>query len=157
MQNGCGLPLFFYVARYNYGYATAVCKKFGAFVEERVAVKAVVVSCQCAWTVVALHAVYKVGWVAYDGVETLVCGKINNVGSVTFKGLNYDIIVDFRGFKWLIQTTDFHGVGTTIGIRLNPEDIHIMHKSEYSGMFGDYSSYSAEYDELTEDAEDEEE
>ena len=59
--------------------------------------------------------------------------------------------------KWLIQTTDFHGVGTTIGIRLNPEDIHIMHKSEYSGMFGDYSSYSAEYDELTEDAEDEEE
>ena len=26
-----------------------------------------------------------------------------------------------------------------IGIRLNPEDIHIMHKSEYSGMFGDYS------------------
>ena len=79
------------------------------------------------------------------------------VTSVTFKGLNYDIIVDFRGFKWLIQTTDFHGVGTTIGIRLNPEDIHIMHKSEYSGMFGDYSSYSAEYDELTEDAEDEEE
>ena len=82
---------------------------------------------------------------------------IGVVTSVTFKGLNYDIIVDFRGFKWLIQTTDFHGVGTTIGIRLNPEDIHIMRKSEYSGLFGDYSSYSAEYDELTEDAEDEEE
>ena len=79
------------------------------------------------------------------------------VTSVTFKGLNYDIIVDFRGFKWLIQTTDFHGVGTTIGIRLNPEDIHIMHKSEYSGMFGDYSSYSAEFDELMEDTGDEEE
>ncbi len=81
---------------------------------------------------------------------------IGVVTSVTFKGLNYDIIVDFRGFKWLIQTTDFHGVGATIGIRLNPEDIHIMHKSEYSGLFGDYSSYSAEYDELTEDAENEE-
>ena len=79
------------------------------------------------------------------------------VTDITFKGLNYDIIVDFHGFKWLIQTTDHHGVGETIGIRLNPEDIHIMHKSEYSGMFGDYSSYSAEYDELTEDAEDEEE
>ncbi len=79
------------------------------------------------------------------------------VSSTTFKGLNYDIIVDFHGFKWLIQTTDFHGVGETIGIRLNPEDIHIMKKSEYSGMFGDYSSYSAEYDELTEDAENEEE
>ena len=82
---------------------------------------------------------------------------VGTVTSVTFKGLNYDIIVEFKGFKWLIQTTDFHGVGATIGIRLNPEDIHIMHKSEYSGMFGDYSSYSAEYDELTEDAGDEEE
>ncbi len=81
---------------------------------------------------------------------------VGTVTSVTFKGLNYDIIVDFRGFKWLIQTTDFHPVDATIGIRLNPEDIHIMHKSEYSGLFGDYSSYSAEYDELTEDAENEE-
>ena len=79
------------------------------------------------------------------------------VTSVTFKGLNYDIIVEFKGFKWLIQTTDFQPVGAAVGIRLNPEDIHIMHKSEYSGLFGDYSSYSAEYDELTEDAEDEEE
>ena len=79
------------------------------------------------------------------------------VTSVTFKGLNYDIIVDFKCFKWLIQTTDFHPVGATIGILLNPEDIHIMKKSEYSGMFGDYSSYSAEYDELMEDAGNEEE
>ena len=82
---------------------------------------------------------------------------VGTVTSVTFKGLNYDIIVEFKGFKWLIQTTDFHAEGSTIGIRLNPEDIHIMKKSEYSGMFGDYSSYSAEYDELTEDAGDEEE
>ena len=82
---------------------------------------------------------------------------VGKVTSVTFKGLNYDIIVDFRGFKWLIQTTDLHPEGSTVGIRLNPEDIHVMHKSEYSGMFGDYSSYSAEYDELTEDAGDEEE
>ena len=82
---------------------------------------------------------------------------VGTVTGVTFKGLNYDIIVEFRGFKWLIQSTDYCSVGQTIGIRLNPEDIHIMHKSEYSGMFGDYSSYSAEYDELTEDAAGEEE
>ena len=82
---------------------------------------------------------------------------VGTVTSVTFKGLNYDIIVDFKGFKWLIQTTDHQPEGATVGIRLNPEDIHVMHKSEYSGMFGDYSSYSAEYDELTEDAGDEEE
>ena len=68
--------------------------------------------------------------------------------SVTFKGVHYDTIVDFKGFKWLIQTTDYCPVDAYIGIRLNPEDIHIMHKSEYSGQFGDYSSYSAEYDEM---------
>ena len=70
------------------------------------------------------------------------------VTSVTFKGVHYDTIVDFKGFKWLIQTTDYHPEGETIGIILNPDDIHIMHKSQYSGMFGDYSSYSEEYDEL---------
>lgn len=74
-----------------------------------------------------------------------LCGTVT---SVTFKGVHYDTIVDFKGFKWLIQTTDYHEVGEYIGIRLEPEDIHIMHKSEYSGMFGDYSSYSAEYDEM---------
>ena len=92
-----------------------------------------------------------------DIVEPDAGHLVGTVTSVTFKGLNYDIIVEFKGFKWLIQTTDFHAEGSTIGIRLNPEDIHIMKKSEYSGMFGDYSSYSAEYDELTEDADDEEE
>ncbi len=74
-----------------------------------------------------------------------LCGTVT---SVTFKGVHYDTIVDFKGFKWLIQTTDYCPVGSYIGICLNPEDIHIMHKSEYSGMFGDYSSYSAEYDEI---------
>lgn len=70
------------------------------------------------------------------------------VTEVTFKGMHYDIIVDFKGFKWLIQTTDLHRPGEYIGIRLTPNDIHVMKKSEYSGMFGDYSSYSAEYDEI---------
>jgi len=74
-----------------------------------------------------------------------LCGTVT---SVTFKGVHYDTIVDFKGFKWLIQTTEFNPVGTVIGIRLDPDDIHIMKKSEYSGMFGDYSSYSAEYDEI---------
>ena len=88
--------------------------------------------------------------------EGHLCGTVT---SVTFKGVHYDTIVDFKGFKWLIQTTDFCPVDSYIGIRLNPEDIHIMHKSEYSGLYGDYSSYSAEYDEIAdaqEEAEDEE-
>ena len=70
------------------------------------------------------------------------------VTEVTFKGMHYDIIVDFKGFKWLIQTTDFSPVGARIGVKIDPDGFHIMKKSRYSGMFGDYSSFSEEYDEL---------
>ena len=70
------------------------------------------------------------------------------VTSVTFKGVHYDTIVDFYGFKWLIQTTDFCPVDSHIGIKIDPDGIHVMKKSAYSGMFGDYSSYSEEYDEI---------
>ena len=73
---------------------------------------------------------------------------IGTVTNVTFKGMQYDIIVDFRGFKWLIQTTDHSPVGARIGVKIDPEGFHIMKKSEYSGQFGDYSSYSEEYEEL---------
>ena len=73
---------------------------------------------------------------------------VGTVTSVTFKGMQYDIIVDFRGFKWLIQTTDHSPVGARIGIKIDPDGIHVMKKSQYSGMFGDYSSFSEEYDEL---------
>ena len=73
------------------------------------------------------------------------------VTEVTFKGMHYDIIVDFRGFKWLIQTTDYSPVGAKIGVKIDPDGFHIMKKSRYSGQFGDYSSYSDEYDELNED------
>lgn len=74
---------------------------------------------------------------------------VGTVTSVTFKGMQYDIIVDFRGFKWLIQTTDHSPEGAKIGVKIDPDGFHIMRKSEYSGKFGDYSSYSEEYDELS--------
>ena len=71
------------------------------------------------------------------------------VTAVTFKGVHYDTIVDFYGFKWLIQTTDFCPVDSHIGIKIDPDGIHVMKKSQYSGLFGDYSSYSEEYDEIS--------
>ena len=73
---------------------------------------------------------------------------VGTVTNVTFKGVHYDIIVDFYGFKWLIQTTRFCPVDAKIGIRVDPDGFHIMKKSRYSGMYGDYSSYSEAYDEL---------
>ena len=76
------------------------------------------------------------------------------VTSVTFLGVHYEIIVDINGFKWMIQTTDFVDVDEHIGLYIEPDAIHIMRKSEYSGMFGDYSSFSNELDERS-DAESE--
>ena len=71
------------------------------------------------------------------------------VTSVTFKGVHYEIIVDIGGFKWMIQSTDFVEVDKKIGLFIEPDAIHIMKKSKYSGQFGDYSSFSDELDELS--------
>ena len=71
------------------------------------------------------------------------------VTSVTFKGVHWEIIVDIGGFKWMIQTTDYVGENETIGLSIDPDAIHIMKKSEFSGMFGDYSSFSDELDKLS--------
>ncbi len=79
------------------------------------------------------------------------------VTGVTFRGVHYEIIVDVQGFKWMIQTTDFVAEGETIGLSIDPDAIHIMKKSEFSGMFGDYSSFSDELDKLSVVEEDEEE
>ena len=72
------------------------------------------------------------------------------VTSVTFLGVHYEIIADIDGFKWMIQTTDFWDVDDRIGLYIEPDAIHIMKKSQYSGMFGDYSSFSMELDEIGE-------
>ena len=80
------------------------------------------------------------------------------VSSITFKGVHYEIIVDINDFKWMIQSTDSPAVGDRIGISIPPQDIHIMKKSEYSGMFGDYSTFSDEMELMNEievDGEDE--
>ena len=76
----------------------------------------------------------------------MLTGKVTGV---TFKGVHYEIIVDIKGFKWMIQSTDYVAPEATIGLFIEPEAIHIMKKSKYSGMFGDYSSFSDELDSLS--------
>jgi len=78
------------------------------------------------------------------------------VSSVTFKGVHYEIIVDIHGFKWMIQTTDYVAPDATIGLFIEPDAIHIMKKSKYSDMFGDYSSFSEEMDHLSDITEEDE-
>ena len=82
------------------------------------------------------------------------------VTGVTFKGDYYEIIVDIGGFKWMIETSDFVAEGAVIGLYIEPDAIHIMKKSEFSGQFGDYSTFSDEMDTLSDpdfDAENDEE
>ena len=81
-----------------------------------------------------------------DPEKGMLTGKVT---SVTFKGVHYEIIVDIRGFKWMIQSTDYVAPEATIGLFIEPEAIHIMKKSKYSGKFGDYSSFSDELDSLS--------
>ena len=76
--------------------------------------------------------------------SALIAGDVT---AVTFKGVHYEIIVDVSGFKWMIQSTECRKVGDRIGLALTPNDIHVMKKSEYSGMYGDYSSFSDEMEE----------
>ena len=76
----------------------------------------------------------------------MLTGKVT---SVTFKGVHYEIIVDIGGFKWMIQSTDYVAPDANIGLYIEPDAIHVMKKSKYSGMFGDYSSFSDEIDQLS--------
>jgi len=71
------------------------------------------------------------------------------ITSVTFKGVYYEYIVDVQGFKWMIQSTDIHALGEDIGISIKPDEIHVMKKSKYSDLIGDYSCFSEEYEELS--------
>ena len=81
------------------------------------------------------------------GADASLTGKITNV---TFKGVHFEILVDVDGFIWMIQTTEEnHKVGETIGMYIEPDAIHIMNRSEYSGEFGDYSSFSDEMDHIS--------
>ena len=74
-------------------------------------------------------------------------GEISGIVTAsTFKGVHYEVILDVNGFKWMIQTTACINEGDKIGITIAPQDIHVMKKSEYSGKFGDYSSFSDEMD-----------
>ncbi len=52
------------------------------------------------------------------------------VSSVTFKGVHFEMEVEGHGFTWLIHSTLMEEPGKMIGMRLIPDDIHIMKKAE---------------------------
>ncbi len=52
------------------------------------------------------------------------------VESVTFKGVHYEMIVNACGYKWTIHSTQAQEIGSLVGMEVEPNDIHIMHKME---------------------------
>lgn len=78
--------------------------------------------------------------------EGMISGTVT---SVTFKGVHFEIIVDIGGFKWMIQSITQQSVNDKIGLIIRPDAIHIMKRSEYSGLYGDYSTFSDEIDHLS--------
>lgn len=70
------------------------------------------------------------------------------ITDVVFKGTFFETFVDVDGFIWLVQTTEYHKVGETVGMYIDADSIHVMKRSEYSGEFGDYSSFSDEFDHI---------
>jgi len=55
---------------------------------------------------------------------------IGIVETIIFKGVHYEMIVDALGYKWIIHSTQSEEIGSIIGMKVTPMDIHIMNKSE---------------------------
>lgn len=55
------------------------------------------------------------------------------VTSIIFKGVHYEITVKHDDFEFILHNTKSAQVGSTIGLDIYPEDIHIMKKSEING------------------------
>ena len=54
------------------------------------------------------------------------------VSSLVFMGVHYEIRIQGEdGHEWLVQSTDPAEVGSRVGITLDPDDIHIMDRSQY--------------------------
>ena len=51
------------------------------------------------------------------------------VSSVLFKGVHYEMMVETPDLTWTVHSTDLVEKGSTVGISLEPDAIHIMKKS----------------------------
>lgn len=56
-----------------------------------------------------------------------------HVTSVVFKGVHYEMTVVSDDYEFILHNTKSAEVGSTIGLDIYPEDIHIMKKSDKNG------------------------
>ncbi|WAW14490.1 spermidine/putrescine ABC transporter ATP-binding protein [Peptostreptococcus equinus] len=62
-----------------------------------------------------------------DEASGMITGVVK---SSTFKGVHYELEVEENGRMWLLQNTKSAPIGSRLGMIINPEDIHIMHKGD---------------------------
>jgi spermidine/putrescine transport system ATP-binding protein len=53
------------------------------------------------------------------------------VVSEVFKGVHYEYIVQTDKRDYKVHTTEFYNLGIEVGMRLDPDDIHVMYTMEY--------------------------
>ena len=82
-----------------------------------------------------------------DTVVVMDKGKIQQIGTpedIYNEPVNA-FVADFIGESNIVD----HAAGNTVGMYIEPDAIHIMKRSEYSGEFGDYSTFSDEMDHIS--------
>ncbi|MCR4436123.1 MAG: ABC transporter ATP-binding protein [Clostridiales bacterium] len=60
-----------------------------------------------------------------DMDEGMIKGQVK---SVVFKGVHYEMMVQSSEIIWMVHSTEMRPVGSVIGLRILPNDIHIMKK-----------------------------
>ena len=52
------------------------------------------------------------------------------VKDVIFKGVHFEMHVEQAGYEWIIHSTQASAPGELIGMRIGPDEIHIMHRTQ---------------------------
>lgn len=67
-----------------------------------------------------------------SAAEGTIVGKVT---SVIFKGIHYEIVVESGKYEMVIQSTKSATVGDEVGIKLEPDGIHIMIAEDHTTYF----------------------
>ncbi len=64
----------------------------------------------------------------FDFIPPSKAKIVGIVDSLIFKGVHYEINVLVAGHEYTIHTTRYRDIGTKVGLVVEPQNIHIMHK-----------------------------
>ena len=54
-------------------------------------------------------------------------GMLDGIVRSSFKGVHYEMMIEGQGFAWMVHST-IMPVDSKVGLRVDPNDIHIMRK-----------------------------